>query len=116
VPVTRDQAVQLEAQLEEALPPGAILASQQQHVASWQRQQQRHWTQQLSQQADILQHFQQQLADQKQERVQLHGQSEELPGCDVLAPELTLQHQQMDGLLKEAAQQVGAAPQPYGLV
>jgi hypothetical protein len=54
VPVTRDQAVQLELQLQEALPPGAVFASQQQHIAAWQRQQQRHWKQQLAQQADIL--------------------------------------------------------------
>lgn len=106
IPVTRDQAIQLEAQLEEALPPGAVLASQQQHIAVWQRQQQRHWKQQLSQQADILHHFQQQLADQQQEGLQLQGPGQVLPDCDVLAPQLTQQHQQMDGLLKEAAQQV----------
>jgi hypothetical protein len=29
-----------------------------------------------------------------------------LPECEVLAPQVTVQHQQMDGLLKEAAQQV----------
>jgi hypothetical protein len=105
VPVTRDQAVQLELQLQEALPPGAILASQHQHIATWQRQQQWHWKQQLSQQADILQHFEQQIVEQ-QDVVQLHGSGQMLPECDVLAPQLMEQHQLMDGLLKEAAQQV----------
>lgn len=101
VPVTRDEAIQLEVRLAEALPSGAILADQQAHLVAWRQQQQRQWKQQLAVHAGVQQHYE---AAVQQQQAQCEGQ---LPECDVLSAALTAQHQLMDNLLREAAQQVG---------
>jgi hypothetical protein len=48
--------------------------------------------------------------------MQQQGQGQVLPECEVLAPQLTGQHQQMDGLLKEAAQQVCSYVRCYAML
>lgn len=104
VPVTRQEAVQLESRLQESLPAGGILATQQHHIAAWTRQQQQHWKQQLAVQAVVLQQYQQLLVVPQQQGVQEAAGSWQQ--CDVISQQVMPFYKVMDSLLKETAQQV----------
>eukprot|EP00879_Flechtneria_rotunda_P022171 GHRR01023394.1.p3 GENE.GHRR01023394.1~~GHRR01023394.1.p3 ORF type:complete len:158 (+),score=86.98 GHRR01023394.1:357-830(+) len=102
VPVSRDEAIQLEQRLLESLPAGAMMAMQQQHATQWLQQQQQQCKQQLSVQPHVLQLYQQ-LMQQRHHMPSQPGHTAD----SVLSTQLLEQHQLLDELFSEAAAQVG---------
>jgi len=98
VPVTRDEAIELEQQFLAAVPAGSLLAAQQQHLLSWAKQQRQHWQQQFAACPGMLQAYQQQMLTA--------GSQKEQPPPPSVSPHIIHMQEVMDRLLHAAAKQV----------
>jgi hypothetical protein len=96
---SRNQAIQLEAELQ-VLPAGQLLAAQQQHMTAWAHQQQQQWQERL--QADLGVVKQQQEHEQQQQH--FTGTS-----LSVLSQLVLPWQQQISRLMQQLTNQVGVA-------